>query len=278
MKKNTYCGYIGIIGRTNVGKSTILNQLIDKKISIISKKSGTTQKNITGIKTVIQHQFIYIDTPGIEIYPTYQKKSILQNNNYINIIIFVINKINWGNIENIILEKINKTHIPTILVINKIDHIKNKKTLLPFIDLISKKKNFLDIIPISAKYAKNINLLSRSITKNLPKAKHIFPKKKITTNSKEFIISEIIREKFLQFLNQEIPYCIKIKIQLFYIDTNNIYQIYATIYVKNIRHKKIIIGKKGKKIKICHMLATKNISQFLGKDIQLHLTFKLQRI
>lgn len=275
MKKNiTYCGYIGIVGKTNVGKSTILNKLINKKISITSKKSGTTQKNIIGINTIQKHQCIYIDTPGIEMYKKNPDKNILNKNDYIKIIIFVVNKTQWKLSEDNILKTIQKTSIPTILVINKIDHIKNKKQLLPFIDIISKKYHFLDIIPVSAKTGQNIDILSKLIKNNIPKSKYVFSKKKITTSPDNFIISEMIREKFIRFLNQEIPYYIKIKIISCYFDLQNVYHIHVLIITKNIRQRKIIIGKNGNKIKTCHLLSTKDISQYLNKNVQLHFQIK----
>lgn len=275
MKKNiTYCGHIGIVGRTNVGKSSILNQLIGHKISITSHKSGTTQKNIIGIHTIKQHQCIYIDTPGIEINRKHLEKNLFQNKYCMQLIIFVINKTQWLQLEDVILKKIKKFFIPIILIINKIDHIKNKTQLLPFIKTINNKHQFLSIIPVSAKTGKNINVLSNTISNNLPKSKYIFFKKNITTHAKEFIISEIIREKLIRFLNQEIPYLIKVNIEKYCINKDGIHCIYAVILAQNFRQKKIIIGKNGNKIKICHLLAKNDIQKYLNKIIKLTLTIK----
>ncbi|CAL4042633.1 GTPase Era [Buchnera aphidicola (Takecallis arundicolens)] len=275
MKKDiTYCGYIGIVGRTNVGKSSILNQLIGRKISITSHKSGTTQKNIVGIHTIKQHQCIYIDTPGIEIDRKNLEKNLFQNKYCMQLIIFVINKTKWLQLEDIILQKIKKFFIPIILIINKIDHIKNKTQLLPFINLIHKKHQFLSIIPISAKTGKNINILSNTISNNLPKSKYIFLQNNITIHSKEFIICEIIREKLIRLLNQEIPYLIKVQIERYWINSCGIHCIYAIILSQNIRQKKIIIGKNGNKIKKCYLLAKHDIQKYLNKKIILTLNIK----
>ncbi|WP_343128348.1 GTPase Era [Buchnera aphidicola (Takecallis taiwana)] len=270
----TYCGKIGIVGRVNAGKSSILNKLIGHKISITSRKSGTTQKNIIGIHTVKKYQCIYIDTPGVEISKQHFKKIFFKKKNYIQLIIFVINKTKWLTLEDIILQQIKKFLIPTILIINKIDHIKHKRQLLPFIDVIHKKHNFLSIIPVSAKTGKNINILSNIIQKNLPRSQYIFDKNNITTESTTFIISEIIREKLIRLLNQELPYLIKINIDMCYINHAGIYQINASIFIKNIRQKKIIIGKNGEKINLCLALATKDIQKYIKKKIKLNVNIK----
>ncbi|QCI27173.1 GTPase Era [Buchnera aphidicola] len=276
MKKNiTYCGHIGIIGRTNVGKSSILNKLINNKISITSKKSGTTINNIIGIKTIQQYQYIYIDTPGIEIKKKYFKKNILNKNNYLKLIIFVISTIKWLEPEEKILKILKKINISTILVINKIDYINNKKILLPFINKIKKKYNFIAIIPISAKTGENIDALNTIIKNNIPQSKYIYSKNEITPLSKKFLISEIIREKLIRFLNQEIPYLIKVIIESYYIDKFKICNIVASIFTKNLRQKKIIIGKNGKKIKMCHYLSKKDIEKLLNMKVKLYLKIKL---
>ncbi|MCW5197252.1 GTPase Era [Buchnera aphidicola] len=278
MKKlsTTHCGYIGIFGRKNAGKSTLLNKIVGEKISITSRIPGTTINNIIGIKTINNYQTIYIDTPGIttkkNVFFLYNKNNFLIKKKKLRLIIFVIHKTQWSEIEDIILKKIKKFLIPIILVINKIDLIDNKKKLLPFINIIKEKYNFLSIIPISAKTQKNISLLLKYIKHNIPKANHDFPHTYTTNSSLVFRISEIIREKFIRFLGQELPYNIKVKI-----DTYNINYIkktcfiYALILVNNNRHKKIIIGQKGEKIKLCSILARKNIEKIIQKKIYLKI-------
>ncbi|WP_343189607.1 GTPase Era [Buchnera aphidicola] len=272
MKKNNYyCGKITIIGKTNVGKSTLLNRLIKKKISIISYKSNTTQKNIKGIFTNKKHQFIYIDTPGC----IYKKNFfyLKENINISDIIIFVINKNIWKIEDDNILQKIKKTKKPIILVINKIDCIKNKNILLPYINFIKNKFLFYSIIPISSKTGENINILHKIIKKILPKKKHIYTNNIITNYSDKKIIKEIIREKFINILNNELPYSIKIKLDYFK-KKKIFYIIKIIILVKNIRHKKIIIGKKGKIIKKCNILARKDLEKFFNKKVHLFMWIK----
>ncbi|WP_343182682.1 GTPase Era [Buchnera aphidicola] len=275
--QDSYCGKIIIIGQTNVGKSTIINKLLQQKMSITSKKPGTTNQNILFVKTLNKHQFIYIDTPGIN-----KKYNILLKNNILNhkkmqLILFVINQTFWSEQEEIILKKIKKKLIPIILIINKIDLMKCKKILLPFVEKITAKHQFKHIIPISAKKKKHILILQKMIKKNIPQSNHIYPIRYITNLNKNFFISEFIREKFIKFLNKEIPYLIKIKIDQCYIDKQNIYNIYASLIIPLPRIKKIIIGEKGKKIKNCIFLAKKTIKKYLNQDVKLYVKIKINK-
>ncbi|CAL4321972.1 GTPase Era [Buchnera aphidicola (Protaphis terricola)] len=243
-KKQKYCGYITIIGRTNVGKSTLINQIVKKNISITSNKKNTTKKNIIGIKTNEFYQSIYIDTPGIYSNDINSLK-IIKNT---NIIIFLIEAHIWKEKDEIILKKIKKTNIPIIYVINKIDKLFNKNKILPYINFLSKKTHSTEIIPISAKKRENINILENIIKKYLPNNLHVFPKNYITTNSFYFEISEIIRKQVIFFLRDELPSIIRVKIESIKDQFKEIY-IHAIIYVKNKRQKKIVIGYKGEMIK-----------------------------
>ncbi|CAL4320500.1 GTPase Era [Buchnera aphidicola] len=283
MKNNnySYCGKIGIFGKTNVGKSSIFNKIIGNKISIISNKKGTTEKNILGIQTIQNYQLIYIDTPGMQFNKQFQyiKNNILKVKKYLSLILFIIEKTHWSTLDEEILNSITKNSIPIILVINKIDCITNKKIILPFIKKINLKHQFMEIVPVSAQTGENIDILINIIQKNIPKDTHQFLKQDQTNISNNFMITEIIREKFLNNLNQELPYLIKIKIKECFIDKNGVYNIYASIFVKNIRHKKIIIGSKGKKIKYCIFLAKKDIQKFLNtKEIILKLKVQQRSI
>ncbi|CAL4320565.1 GTPase Era [Buchnera aphidicola] len=274
-KIDYYCGYIGIFGKQNVGKSTILNKLIENKVSITSRKPGTTQKNILGIQTKKNYQIIYIDTPGMKLKE--KNNYMLRINNKLSLILFVVNKNTWSKLDELILNKIQKLFTSTILVINKIDCITQKIKLLPYIEQVRKKHNFMEIIPISAKFRKNIDILSQKIKEYIPKSKHLFPKKCITNVSSEFIITEIIREKIIRLVGKELPYLIKIKINSYKIDQCHKNYIDAFVIVKNNRHKKIIIGKNGEKIKLYGIKARKEIEKKFNKSIYLKLWVKIYK-
>lgn len=280
MKDNKYySGIITIIGQSNTGKSTILNKLIGEKISITSHTLHTTQKNIIGIHTQENYQTIYIDTPGIQktkkkYYKYITNKKIDGIILSANIIIFVIEHIRWNLNDELILYKIKKNNIPIILVINKIDLIKDKKIFLPHIDSLKKKLCFKEIIFISAKTGENIKILSNIIKNYLPLASHTYLKMQKTNCSKNFIISEIIREKIIRNLSQELPYIIKVKIEN-WIQKKEKTVIHALVFVEHASQKKIVIGKNGKNIKKFSTLARKEIEIRFNIKIFLYLWIKI---
>lgn len=275
-----YCSFFFLIGRSNTGKSTLINKIIGKKISIVSRKKNTTQNCILGIETQGIHQSIYIDTPGI----TFKKNS---NINAINVniknflyntalILLVVDRIQWNSIDQSILEKIKKYQKPILLLINKIDIIKNKTKLLPHILFLKKKHCFLDFIPISAKNGYNIHIVKDIVLKFLKKEKHIFPKNHTTTQSKYFFITEIIREKLMWFLGAELPYTVNIKTKTFE-EKINIINITSILFVNTINQKKIIIGKNGTKIKQLGIAARIDIEKFLKKRTHIHLWVQIKK-
>lgn len=272
----SYCGYIIILGKTNVGKSTLFNKMIKKKISIVSKKSQTTTKFIKGIYTENNYQMIFLDTPG------FLKKTNIKN--YLSSFLFekpslfilVVEKNHWGIIEDKILNNLKIYKIPVLLVINKIDKLKNKSLLLPYVKFINNKTKFLDIFFISAKKNYLINELITKIKKIIPKKKHYFPENYITDCSKEFLLAEIIREQFLIFFNDEIPYKLKINIDHFFLDKKNlVYKINSTVFTQRESQKKILIGTKGIKIKKITFILQKKIKKFLNYEVDLVIWIKL---
>ncbi|AXN02322.1 GTPase Era [Candidatus Purcelliella pentastirinorum] len=280
IKKN-YCGYFTIIGKTNTGKSTLLNKLVKKNISMVSNKKHTTRNTIIGVKTKKNKQKIFIDTPGIN---SEQKKMIdkIMNKNSIktinntDIIIFLLNKTQLDKNDLFIINKLKKIKKPIIIIINKIDKIKDKRKLLPYIKKISQHVNFQDIIPVSVKTGENINKLKKIINNNLSKKKHFFSYKYITNQSKNFLISEIIRKKIIFNLFKELPYSIHVELKHI-IKKNNIYYIKCSIWVEKKSQKKIIIGRNGNLIKKIKIEAKKQINIFLNKEINLNLTVNVKK-
>lgn len=269
--KKEFCGKIIIVGKPNVGKSTLFNNLLNKKISITSSKSNTTQQHLTGIHTINEYQLIYTDTPGIN-----KKNKVFLRNfdlmiNESNFILFIVEHILWCYNDEFILNILKNYNVPILLVLNKIDKLKNKKLLLPHINFLSNKFNFLKLVPISLKKKNNIHILSQIIQNLLPISPHKYPKNHFTNSSFNFIISEMIREKFLRYFNKEIPYNLKILINSIVINKKKEYVIKAQILVNNHRHKKIIVGSKGEKIKRCSLEAKKEIKYFLNKKVELFL-------
>nr|WP_225639412.1 GTPase Era [Candidatus Profftia sp. (ex Adelges kitamiensis)] len=281
MSKQNYCGCIPIIGHPNVGKSTLLNQLLGQKISITSRKPHTTRQRIIGISTHGSYQAIYVDTPGIQI----TKKNFIHsfinyiaNGSICNIalVIFIIDSTHWTHDDEIVVNKLRHLKDPVILAINKVDKIKNKTVLLPYIDFLNKQMDFIDIVPISAERGINIDIISRIVRQKLPEDMHYFPEYYITDRSEKFIASEIIREKIMRFLGAELPYFVTVEIKHFVYIKNKRYNIHAIILVQRKGQKKIIIGNTGSKIKIISLEARKDMEAIFKTKVYLELWVKVK--
>jgi len=275
-----YTGNIIILGRSNVGKSTLLNTILGKKISITAAKVQTTRNKIAGIKTINNFQFIYYDTPGIYKHPV-NKFGMLLSKYALNacynsdVIIFVIGTI-WNDDDEFILQYLRKIKITIILIINKIDLLNNKTNLLSYIDFLRKKLNFAAIIPISA--IKNINItnVEKEISKYLPEKSFFFPKEQYTDKDQYFLASEIIREKLTRFLGQELPYSISVEIEKLIIK-NNIVTIFAIIYVERYGQKIIIIGSRGNMLKKIATIARQDLEKLFMQKVYLQVWVKIRK-
>ncbi len=271
-------GFISIVGRPNVGKSTLLNSIIGKKIAITSDKAQTTRNNIQGIYTKDDVQMIFVDTPGIHK-PKYKLGKVLNKQAYFSIndvdIILLVTDIteNIGPGDKFILEVLKNANKPTMLIINKIDKLP-KEEILKKIDAYQQLYNFDEIIPVSAAKHENIDHLIDVLKKYLKDEIQYFDKDTITSSSKEFILSELIREKILELTDEEVPHsvtCIIEKIE----KKKNIININGLIVVDRDNLKKIIIGKQGRMIKKIGILARKDIEKFLGQKVYLELYVKV---
>lgn len=280
-KQRTYCGFVAIVGRSNVGKSTLLNQLLGQKISITSRKPQTTRHRILGIKTESNYQIIYVDTPGLH---TEEKRTINRLMNQttsrsiscVDLIIFVVEGIYWTIDDEMVINKLHHLHHPVILVINKIDNIKNKIRLLPHIKFLSKQMAFLDIVPISAKKNVGIDIFTKIVREHLPEAPHHFQEDCITNCSQCFIAAEIIREKLIRFLGEELPYSVTVEIEQFIVNKKGNYSIHGLILVEKYGQKKIIIGNKGSKIKKISIEARIDMEKFFDAKVYLELWIKVK--
>jgi GTPase len=281
MKNTTEkCGYVAIVGKPNVGKSTLLNALIGKKISIISPKPQTTRNQILGIKTVEGVQIVYIDTPGLH---DAEKRAM---NRYMNklassvildadVVLFMIDALRWQEEDEQALQKIAEADVPVILVINKIDSLKDKKLILPIIEKLKEKFTFAHIIPISAKKNENIDSLEETIETMLPEGPHLFPDEQVTDKTERFQIAEIIREKLIRETAQELPYATTVVVESLK-DDEKLVEISAVIWVERDGQKPIVIGKQGERLKRVGTQARKEIVTLLGKKVFLRLWVKVK--
>ena len=277
-----YCGYVSIIGKPNVGKSSIINGILNKKVSITSRKSQTTRNNIIGFKTKSNKQMILIDTPGMHIksQKTMNKilnksaQSIIEDS---DIILFVIQRLSIDKDDELIIEKIKDTDQKIICVINKIDQIEDKNQLLPFIEKLSSFKVFHEILPVSAKTKDGINQLESLIMNNLPENMHIYSQDDfVIQDDSEFMISELIREKIIRKLGDELPHDIFVEINI--LDKkDNVTEIHATIFVNRKSQKQIVIGAKGEVLKHIGTEARIEIEKYLDSKVFLKTWVKVKK-
>ncbi|MFZ7223118.1 GTPase Era [Avibacterium avium] len=277
----TYCGFIAIVGRPNVGKSTLLNKILGQKISITSRKAQTTRHRILGIQTEGPYQAIYVDTPGLHIE---EKRAINRLMNRaassaigdVDLIIFVVDGTHWNADDEMVLNKLRRAKAPVVLAINKIDNIKDKEDLLPFITEISQKFDFKAIIPISAQRGNNVQELEKIVRESLREGVHHFPEDYVTDRSQRFMASEIIREKLMRFMGEELPYSVTVEIEQFKTNERGTYEINALILVERDGQKKMVIGNKGQKIKVIGTEARADMERLFDNKVHLELWVKVK--
>lgn len=276
----THAGYVAILGRPNVGKSTLLNRILGKKISITSRKPQTTRHKILGIKTVDNFQTIYVDTPGLHdknerMLNRYMNKAALSLLADVDVIIFMVAGTVWRSEDEKVLQILNKANCPIILAINKIDLVAQKEQLLESIKNISQKLKTIAAIPLSAQDGTNVSLLEAAVQKLLPESPFFFPPEQITDRDNKFLVAEIIREKLTRFLGQELPYVLSVGIDQMELK-KNIMHVVATIYVERDGQKAIIIGKNGEVLKKVGTLARKDMENLFAQKVFLRLWVKVK--
>ena len=274
------CGYVTIIGKTNVGKSTFLNKFLEKKVSITANKSQTTRSNIYAIKSLKTTQIIFIDTPGIHKKSEKTINKVLRKKpaeviHDVDVIIFMVSGTKFDDIDKESLKLANESQAKKILVINKIDLVKNKKDLFSFVKNTFNTDDFYSIVPISAKNNDGIDLVQQELEKALPDNEFFYPKE-IDFQSNMFEISEIIREKVIRLLGDELPYETAVVIELLN-EKKDKFEIDANIYVSKQSQKSIVIGKNGDKIKSIGTAARVDLEKKLNKKVFLKLWCKVQK-
>lgn len=281
MENNFKSGFISIVGRTNVGKSTLLNALVGQKISIVSNRPQTTRNKIRMVRTSDTSQMVFIDTPGFHKPKTklsdFMVEAAQDSIKGVDLIILMVEEdLDIGKGDLMLLEKVREENTPVILVINKIDKVVRDNVLVK-IKLFEKYDFIREIVPISAMKKENINELIDVIEKYLPYGPKYFPEDMVTDRSERFIVSEIVREKLLYLLKEEIPHGIAVEVmKMKKRESKPIYDIDVNIYTERENHKKIIIGKKGDKLKRVGMLSRKDIEDMLESKVNLKLWVKVK--
>lgn len=275
------CGFVAIVGRPNVGKSTLLNHILGQKLSITSRKPQTTRHQVLGIKTVGPSQAIYVDTPGMhEEEPRainrYMNRAATSALVDVDVVVFVVDQTNWTTADEMVLQKLEKLPCPVILALNKVDKIENRDTLLPHLDMLSKKRDFAEVIPMSALRGVNLAPLEEAVGRYLPESVHFFPDDQITDKSERFMASEMVREKITRQLGAELPYSVAVEIEEFRRDGKTLH-ISALILVEREGQKKIVIGDKGDRLRRIGQEAREDMEKLFDSKVMLRLWVKVKR-
>ena len=280
--ENQRCGFIAIVGRPNVGKSTLLNRILGQKISITSRKPQTTRHRIMGVDTQGDFQAIYVDTPGLHIE---EKRAINRLMNRaansslsdVNLVFFLVDGTHWTDDDEMVLTKLQKSNFPVVLCVNKVDNVPDRNQVMMHMMDMSKKMEFVDVVPISAKHGKNIDVLREHVRQHLPKAIHHFPEEYVTDRSQRFMASEIVREKLMRFTGEELPYSVTVEIERFdYNPDTDGFHINALILVERHGQKKMVIGKGGEKIKTIGREARLDMEELFGRKVFLETWVKVK--
>ncbi|OOC60504.1 GTPase Era [Paenibacillus ihbetae] len=280
-KKQFKSGFVAIIGRPNVGKSTLMNQVIGQKIAIMSDKPQTTRNKIHGVYTTPDSQIVFLDTPGIHKRQSklgdYMNQTALGTLGEVEAVLFLVDASEGiGGGDRFIAEQLSKIKTPVMLVMNKIDKIE-PPALLPLIEEYRKLHNFAEIVPISAKLGSNVETLLDQIQKYLPPGPQYYPEDQVTDHPEQFVCAELIREKILHMTREEVPHSIAVTIEDMRVEENGTVYISAVIFVERDSQKGIIIGKQGALLKEVGKQARQDIQRLLGSKIFLELWVKVKK-
>jgi len=269
--KKFRCGFAAIIGRPNVGKSTLLNRIVGQKLTITSSRPQTTRHKILGIKTSPQGQVVYVDTPGlhragkgaINRYMNRTAKSALAD---VDVLLWVIEAMRWTDEDQDILAALAMSKAPVILVVNKVDKVSDKTALLPFLEELSLKREFTAVIPLSARSGDNVERLETLVISLIPEGEAFFPEDQVTDRSERFLAAELLREKLMRRLGEELPYAVTVQIEEFS-EQNDVLHIHAVIWVEKESQKAIVIGKGGEALKEIGRRARIEMEQAFGAKV-----------
>ena len=279
--EQTKFGFVAIVGRPNVGKSTLMNHLIGQKISITSRKPQTTRNRVLGIDTDGIYQTVYVDTPGLH---KVEKRAINRLMNRaaesslgdVELVLWVVDATYWTEDDEMVRQKLEGTSAPVVLVINKVDKLDDKEKLLPLIEKVKNTLNFKDIVPVSALKGSNLEVLKDMIRQALPDGPHCYSEDRITDRSTRFMVAEIIREKLMRQMGDELPYSVSVEIEEYKIESNGVTRISAAILVERNGQKKMVIGAGGSRIKLIGSEARHDIEKLIEGKVFLSLFVKVK--
>lgn len=278
----TRCGLVAIVGRPNVGKSTLLNRLLGQKVSITSRKPQTTRHRILGIDTEGDCQTIYVDTPGLHqdekrAINRYMNRAASSSLAEVGLILFVVEGTRWTDDDDMVLNKIKQANLPCYLVVNKVDKVEDKEALMLHLQHLASLHKFDHIVPVSAKNGRQVDALRELVNAEQPASEFYFPEDYITDRSSRFMAAEIIREKLMRFTGDELPYSTTVEIEQFKLMENGVYRINGLILVERDSQKRMVIGKGGKALKTIGEQARKDMENLFDTKVFLELWVKVKQ-
>ncbi|MEH6386924.1 MULTISPECIES: GTPase Era [Pseudomonas] len=281
MSEVSRCGYVAIVGRPNVGKSTLLNHILGQKLAITSRKPQTTRHSMLGIKTENAVQAIYVDTPGVhkendKALNRFMNKSASQALRDVDVVLFVVDRTRWTDEDQMVLDKVRYVKCPVLLVVNKVDRMEEKSEILPHLEWLTTQLPEAEVVPVSALHGRNIEHLEELIASRLPESEHFYPDDQLTDRSSRFLAAELVREKVMRQLGAEIPYQVAVEIEQFK-QEGKVLHIHALILVEREGQKKIIIGDGGDRMKKIGQEARMDMQKLFGSKIMLNLWVKVRR-
>ncbi|MGW8309495.1 MAG: GTPase Era [Thiogranum sp.] len=274
------CGFVALVGRPNVGKSTLLNRLIGQKISITSRRPQTTRHRILGIRTSDSYQIVFVDTPGLHARQPramnrYLNRAAFGSLADVDVVVFVIEGTRWQEDDDWILEKLRAVSVPVIAVVNKVDRVSDKQTLLPFLQRLAGCYDFAEIIPVSAVSGEQLPQLEAALLEYLPVSPALYDEDQITDRSQRFLAAELVREKLFRKLGEEIPYGLTVEIEQFG-EEKGVLHIHALIWVEKTGHKAIVIGANGRLLKEVGREAREDMQRAFDQKVFLRLWVKVK--
>ena len=281
MTSKTKCGFIAIVGRANVGKSTLFNNLLDEQLSIATHKPQTTRHNIRGVLTLESYQIILVDTPGIQLGNKRLMNKVLVRNALsslqdVDAILMLVELGFWNDEDEYLLQQIKHVNLPVVLVVNKVDKIKQKSQLLPILDQVKTRHKFTSIIPLSAMYDKDLGGLVDELSMHCPDSEFLFPEDVRWDRDDSFIISEVVRGAAMVQLQKELPYAIYTEVEELEFE-ERLVTIGVIIWVEKESQKSIVIGKKGSKLKTIGEHARRRLEKIFNKKVMLRTWVKVKQ-
>lgn len=275
------CGYVALVGRPNVGKSTLMNRILGQKLSIVTAKPQTTRQRIAGIKTTAQGQVVYLDTPGIHQaagralnrYMNRVAQAALMD---VDLVLFLVEAERWSREDSYVARVLQRVDCPVFLVVNKIDRIADKRRLLEFLSGEAGEKGFDEVLLVSARSGDGVETLERRVMDTLPFSRPFYDEDQLTDRSERFLVAELIREQLMQRLHQELPYALTVEVEEFRKE-GGLLRLGAVIWVERSGQKRIVIGKDGQVLKQVGSRARHEIEQLLGEKVFLRLWVKVSR-